>query len=71
MLKKTNIILGIMVAMGIIYASQAFSTPEPIKAEPVTIQLLEIPRPGTEGDEWQEFNNLLGPQGISTDQEYE
>ena len=71
MLKRTNIILGIMLAVGIIYTSQVFSAPEPESAPAVAVQLQEIPRPGTEGDEWQEFNNLMGPQGISTDQECE
>tara|TARA_R110002110_G_scaffold413970_1_gene642539 strand:- start:4 stop:231 length:228 start_codon:yes stop_codon:yes gene_type:complete len=71
MLKKINIILGIIVAMGIFYASQTFSNSNTSEEVQTTVQLQEIPRPGTEGDEWEEFNNLMGPQGISTDQECE
>jgi len=71
MLKNINIILGIIVAMGIAYATQTLTDSTTEAEVKITPQLFEIPRPGSDHDEWEEFNNLLGPQGISTDQECE
>jgi|TARA_R110000824_G_scaffold50879_3_gene141814 hypothetical protein len=71
MLKNINIILGIIVTVGIVYTFQTLSNSNSVAEQEASTQLFEIPRPGSAGDEWEEFNNLLGPQGISTDQECE
>ena len=57
--------------MGIAYATQTLTDSTTEAEVKITPQLFEIPRPGSDHDEWEEFNNLLGPQGISTDQECE
>ena len=76
MLKYINIILGIIVAMGIFYSSYTETT-EPVVMEappveqPVVIKDFGSPLPGSEGDQWEEFNEFLGSIQDSTDQEQE
>ncbi len=76
MLKNINIILGIIVACGVVYSSYAITT-EPAKIEElseeqtVIIQDFGAPFPGSEGDEWEKFNEYLGSIQDSTDQEQE
>jgi len=76
MLKQINIILGIIVTIGIAYSSYAITTePAAVEQTPVEqsviIQDFGRPLPGSEGDEWEEFNNLMGSKQASTDQEQE
>ena len=73
MLKYINIILGTLVGIGIIYASYTVTT-EPVMVEtvqppPVEIKDFGSPLPGSEGDEWEEFNEFLGSIEDSTVQE--
>tara|TARA_Y100000593_G_C4280190_1_gene322367 strand:- start:83 stop:310 length:228 start_codon:yes stop_codon:yes gene_type:complete len=75
MLKYINIILGTIVATGIIYSSFTITT-EPATVEtppeqPVIIKDFGTPLPGSEGDQWEEFNEFLGSIEDSTDQEQE
>ena len=44
---------------------------EPPTEQPKVIQDFGTPLPGSEGDEWEEFNNLMGSKQASTDQEQE
>ena len=71
MLKQINIILGLIVATGIIYGSHLLSTEPVVVEEPVVKIGYDTPAPGSEGDQWEEFNNLMGSQQASTDQEQE
>ena len=72
MLKNINIILGIIVACGVVYSSYAITTePAKIEKQPVVIQDFGTPFPGSEGDEWEKFNEYLGSIQDSTDQEQE
>ena len=76
MLKNINIILGITVMIGIIYSSYAITidsaaTEEPIVEQQIVDPGFDTPMPGTEGDQWEEFNNLMGSHQASTDQEQE
>ena len=72
MLKQMNIILGLLVATGLIYASHTLTTPEPVVVEEASYKIgYDTPSPGSEGDQWEEFNNLMGSQQASTDQEQE
>ena len=74
MLKNINIILGIIVGMGIIYSSYSITT-EPVAIEEPNLERQELiqdfgsPLPGSEGDQWEEFNDFLGSIEDSTDQE--
>ena len=76
MLKYINIILGAIVATGIIYSSFTIATepalvetPQPV--HPTEIKDFGTPLPGSEGDQWEEFNEFLGSIEDSTDQEQE
>ena len=72
MLKHINIILGLLVTIGVIYASHTLTTPEPTIVEESSIKIgYDTPSPGSEGDQWEEFNDLMGSQQASTDQEQE
>jgi len=76
MLKQINIILGIIVAIGIAYSSYTITTEpatveQPPMEQPVIIQDFGRPLPGSEGDQWEEFNEYLGSIQDSTDQEQE
>ncbi len=71
MLKQINIILGLIVIFGIIYGSHML-TEEPVAVEQPVVKIgYDTPSPGSEGDQWEEFNNLMGSQQASTDQEQE
>ncbi len=71
MLKQINIILGIIVAIGIAYSSYTITTEPATVEQPVIIQDFGRPLPGSEGDQWEEFNEYLGSIQDSTDQEQE
>ena len=72
MLKQINIILGLSIVTGVIYSSYILSSPEPVAMEePVVRPGYDTPMPGSEGDQWEEFNNLMGSIQDSTDQEQE
>ena len=72
MLRNVNSMLWIAIVIGVVLASYAATTPEPIaqiakersETHPTLI-------PGAAEDEQQDFEDFMGPQGISTDQEYE
>ena len=73
MLKYINIILGTLVGIGIVYASYTVTT-EPAMVETVQQPSIETqdfgqPLPGSEGDQWEEFNEFLGSIEDSTVQE--
>jgi hypothetical protein len=71
MLKYTNIILGIAIAIGIIYSSQIIPEEPVVVEEAVRNPGFTTPLPGAEGDQWEEFNEYLGSIQDSTDQEQE
>ena len=72
MLKNANSILWITIVLGVVLASYATTQQQPIaqiakersETHPTLI-------PGAAEDEQQDFEDFMGPQGISTDQEYE
>ena len=76
MLKQINIILGIIVTIGIAFSSYTITTEpatveQPQMEQSDIIQDFGIPLPGSEGDEWEKFNEYLGSIQDSTDQEQE
>lgn len=72
MLKNANSILWITIVLGVVLASYATTQQQPVaqiakersETHPTLI-------PGAEEGEQQEFEDFMGLQGISTDQEYE
>tara|TARA_Y100001972_G_C7518112_1_gene261481 strand:+ start:386 stop:631 length:246 start_codon:yes stop_codon:yes gene_type:complete len=74
MLKNINIILGIAVMIGVIYSSHVLTNELGTVEEPTAEQHVfdpgfDTPMPGTEGDQWKEFNDLMGSIQDSTVQE--
>ena len=61
MLKNINIILVLIVTVGILYSSHIILEPDTIVIEQSLRQGYDTPSPGSEGDEWEYLNELLGP----------